>query len=54
MDAEIVIGLDPHKDFLVAVAVDGNGRQLDVKDATARPRGYLALLAWARKLGRHR
>lgn len=54
MDAEIVIGLDPHKDFLVAVAVDGNGRQLDVKDATARPRGYRALLAWARKLGRHR
>ncbi|WIY82024.1 IS110 family transposase [Propionimicrobium sp. PCR01-08-3] len=49
-----MIGLDPHKDVLVAVAVDGNGRQLDVKDATARPRGYRVLLAWARKLGPHR
>lgn len=54
MDEKIVIGLDPHKDVLVAVAVDGNGGQLDVKDATARPRGYRALLAWARKLGPHR
>jgi hypothetical protein len=51
---EFVIALDPHVDVLVAVAVDGNGRQLDVKDATARPRGYRALLAWATKLGSHR
>lgn len=54
MDQRIVIGLDPHKDVLVAVAVDSNGRQLDVKDASARPRGYRELLTWARKLGRHR
>ena len=54
MDAEVVIGLDPHKDVLVAVAVDRRGRPLEVKAATARPRGYRALLAWARKLGPHR
>jgi transposase len=43
----VVIGVDPHKDVLVAVAVDGNGRQLALRDAPARPRGFRALLAWA-------
>lgn len=52
-DAEVVTGLDPHKDVLVAVAVDGNGRQIDVKDATVRPRGCRAQLRWARILGSH-
>jgi transposase len=35
----IVLGVDPHKDVLVVVAVDSNGRQLDTKSAAARPRG---------------
>ena len=43
----VVIGVDPHKDVLVAVAVDDNGRQLALRDAAARPRGFKALLAWA-------
>lgn len=43
----VVIGVDPHKDVLVAVAVDGNGRQLGLRDAPARPRGFTALLSWA-------
>lgn len=42
----VIIGVDPHKDVLVAVAVDGNGRQLALRDAPARPRGYKSLLAW--------
>lgn len=36
----VIIGVDPHKDVLVAVAVNGNGRQLDLRDAPARPRGF--------------
>lgn len=43
----VIIGVDPHKDVLVAVAVNGNGRQLALRDAPARPRGYKTLLAWA-------
>lgn len=43
----VIIGVDPHKDVLVAVAVDGNGRQLAVREAAARPRGFKTLLAWA-------
>lgn len=43
----VIIGVDPHKDVLVAVAVNGNGRQLESRDAAARPRGFKALLAWA-------
>ncbi len=42
----VIIGVDPHKDVLVAVAVDGNGRQLGLRDAAARPRGFKALLSW--------
>ncbi|WP_204985348.1 IS110 family transposase [Micromonospora globbae] len=47
----IVLGVDPHKDLLVVVAVDGNGRQLDVKSAPARPRGVKSLLRWAQQFG---
>lgn len=43
----VIIGVDPHKDVLVAVAVDGNGRQLAVREAAARPRGFKTLLSWA-------
>ena len=45
----IVLGVDPHKDLLVVVAVDSNGRQLDVTSAPARPRGVKSLLRWARQ-----
>lgn len=50
----VIIGVDPHKDVLVAVAVDGNGRQLGLRDAPARPRGFTALLKWATEFGAHR
>jgi transposase len=43
----VIIGVDPHKDVLVAVVVDGNGRQLSLRDVPARPRGYKTLLSWA-------
>ncbi|WP_346535575.1 hypothetical protein [Micromonospora sp. DPT] len=35
----------------VVVAVDGNGRQLDVTSAPGRPRGVKSLLRWARHYG---
>jgi transposase len=43
----VIIGVDPHKDVLVAVVVDGNGRQLALREAPARPRGFASLLGWA-------
>jgi transposase len=45
----VIIGVDPHKDVLVAVAVavDSNGRQLALRNAPARPRGFKSLLGWA-------
>lgn len=43
----VIIGVDPHKDALVAVAVDGYGRQLELRAAPARPRGFKNLLSWA-------
>ncbi len=48
----VIIGVDPHKDVLVAVAVDGNGRQLTLRDAPARPRGFTTLLSWAEEFER--
>ncbi|WP_337824533.1 IS110 family transposase [Amycolatopsis sp. A1MSW2902] len=41
------IGVGPHKNVLAAVAVDGNGRQIAVRETAARPRGFKTLLSWA-------
>lgn len=43
----VIIGTDSHKGSHTCVAVDGNGRQLDVRRVDATPAGHLDLLAWA-------
>ena len=48
---EIIMGVDTHTDTHAAVAIDLQGRRLDVIEIPATPAGYRRLLAWARHLG---
>jgi len=44
----VIIGADLHKRSHTLVAVDGRGRKLAERTASATPAGHLALLRWAR------
>ena len=50
--ADVIVGVDTHKDQHVAVALDGLGRRLGERFVAAAPGGYADLLAWAAGLGR--
>ena len=50
--ADVIVGVDPHQDQHVAVALDGLGRRLGERFVSAAPGGYADLLAWAASLGR--
>jgi hypothetical protein len=43
--------VDTHKDFHVAVALDGIGRRLGTLSVPANPEGYERLVDWAAKFG---
>src|SRR2546428_10219263 len=47
----VAIGVDTHKEALVAVACDRLGRQLDACELPAGAGGYARLLEWAEGLG---
>jgi transposase len=47
----ITLGVDTHKDFHVAVALDGIGRGLGTLSVSANPAGYEKLVDWANRFG---
>jgi transposase len=47
----ITLGVDTHKDFHVAVALDGIGRRLGALNVAANPAGYEKLVDWANGFG---
>jgi transposase len=49
--AGITLGVDTHKDFHVAVALDGLGRRLGTLSIPTTPAGYEELVEWARGFG---
>lgn len=49
--AQVIIGVDTHKDQHVAVAIDGRGVRLDEKHAPVAVCGYEELERWSRNLG---
>ncbi|MFN2617731.1 MAG: IS110 family transposase [Thermoleophilaceae bacterium] len=49
--ADVVVGVDTHKDEHVAVALDGLGGRFGELAIAANPDGYARLLAWADGLG---
>src|SRR5215207_10557827 len=49
--ADVIVGVDTHKDSHVAVALDGLGGRLSQLTIAATPEGYAALIAWATELG---
>ena len=49
--AEVIIGIDTHKDQHVAVAIDARGVRLDEKHVPVSSRGYVELERWSRSLG---
>jgi transposase len=48
---EVVLGVDTHLDFHVAVALDQLGRNLGVLSVPRTKRGYESLIRWARRFG---
>lgn len=49
--ADVVVGVDTHKDEHIAVALDGLGGRLGELAIAANPTGYAELLTWADALG---
>jgi transposase len=49
--AEVIIGVDTHKDVHAAVAIDAFGVHLGIKTIPASSKGYRALETWAVSLG---
>jgi transposase len=49
--ADVIVGVDTHKDEHVAVALDGLGARLGELTVHATAEGYAALLCWASSLG---
>jgi len=49
--AGLTLGVDTHKDFHVAVALDGLGRRLGTLSIPTTPAGYEKLVDWANGLG---
>jgi transposase len=52
--AEVVLGVDTHLDFHVAVALDHLGRRLGEAKVPTTAKGYRDLVSWAEGLGRVR
>jgi transposase len=52
--AEIIIGIDTHKEAHAAVAINGLGSRLGAMTLPASRKGYQELEAWALSLGRVR
>lgn len=50
-EAEVVLGVDTHLDFHVAVAVDHLGRRLGESSVPTTVKGYERLLRWAEGFG---
>ena len=48
---EVILGVDTHLDFHVAVAIDHLGRRLGESSAPTTPKGYEKLLIWAEDFG---
>ena len=48
---EVVLSVDTHLDFHVAVVLDQLGRKLGALTVPTTERGYESLLEWARRLG---
>ena len=48
---EVVVGVDTHLDFHVAVALDQLGRRLGTLTVPTTTCGYRGLVSWARGLG---
>ena len=49
--ADVIVGVDTHKDQHVAVAIDGRGVRLGEHQVPAATRGYEQLERWSRSLG---
>ena len=49
--AEVIVGVDTHKDEHVAVAIDGRGIRLAEKHVPVSTCGYKELERWSRSLG---
>lgn len=49
--AGITLGVDTHKDFHVALALDGLGRRLGTLSIPTTPAGYEELVDWANGFG---
>jgi transposase len=52
--AEVVLGVDTHLDFHVAVALDELGRRLGELTVPTTAKGYQSLVSWAERFGRVR
>jgi hypothetical protein len=50
-DVEVVLGVDTHLDFHVAVALDNLGRRLGELRVPTTTEGYERLLCWAEEFG---
>ncbi len=48
---EVILGVDTHLDFHVAVAIDHLGRRLGESSVPTTPKGYEKLLCWAEGFG---
>src|SRR5215204_603185 len=51
VETKITLGVDTHKDFHVAVALDGLGRHLGALSIPTTPAGYEELVDWANGFG---
>src|SRR3712207_7509908 len=49
--AEVVLGVDTHLDFHVAVALDELGRRLGELTVPTTAKGYQSLVSWAERFG---
>lgn len=50
-DVRVIVGVDTHKDFHVAVAIDGVGHRLGELVVPANRLGYSSAVTWARAFG---
>ena len=52
MNADVIVGVDTHKEAHVAVAIDGLGGLVEHRKwVAAHPDGYAELVTWAHSLG---
>jgi transposase len=50
-EVAVILGVDTHLDFHVAVALDHLGRRLGESSVSTTPKGYQRLLRWAEGFG---